>query len=55
MLEEETLFLNGMAMNKEYMFCLKTGYIEFARLEFSTDAVHAVIFSLAVVMAAQVH
>ena len=34
---------------------LKTGYIEFARLELSADAIHAIIVSAAVAMAAEVH
>ena len=34
---------------------LKTGYIEFARLESSADAIHAAIVSPAVAMTAEVH
>ena len=34
---------------------LKTGYIEFARLESSADAIHLDIVNLAVAMAAEVH
>ena len=34
---------------------LKTGYIEFAQIESSVNPVHAVIFSPAVAMAAEVH
>ena len=34
---------------------LMTGYIEFARLESSADAIHAVTFHPALAMAAQVH
>ena len=34
---------------------LKTGYIEFARVESSADAIHSAIVSPAVAMAAEVH
>ena len=36
-------------------YCLKSGYIEFARLESSADAIHAAIVSPAVAVAAEVH
>ena len=34
---------------------VQTGYIEFARLESSADAIHSAIVSPAVAMAAEVH
>ena len=37
------------------LYYLKTGYIEFARLDSSAAAIHAVIVSPAVAMAAEVH
>ena len=45
--------------NKYFYYCsiyciLKTGYVEFAQLESSADAIHSAIVSRAVAMAAEV-